>query len=110
MSQVEILAQLSANKITPEEAAKLLGALEPTVKVVATQFASAAEFLAAARPVAMEGNGLSVELAPREFSTGSYGWSASGKRVVTLSDGKKVAVQGSINLVVIGSKPESKAA
>jgi hypothetical protein len=110
MTREEILAKLGSGEIKPGEAAKLLDALEQTVRVVATQFADATEFLKAAQPVKLEGKGLSVTLTPKTFSTGSYGWSSNGKLVVTLPNGKGVRVQGSINLVVIGSKPYDKAA
>ena len=111
MTRDEILEQLSTGKIKTAEAAKLLAALDPpTVKVIGTQFATIKDSLKAAQPVNLTGDGMSVTLEPNEFSTGSYGWSSNGKIAVTLPDGKAVRVQGSINLVVIGSKPDKVAA
>ena len=103
MSREEILKQLSSGKLKVEEAAKLLAELEPVKVVAATQFANSGEFMKAAKSVKLEGDGVSVTLSPKEFSTGSYGWSSNGKLVVEVK-GKPVRVQGSINLVVIGSK------
>ena len=111
MTRDEIFEQLSKGKITVQEASKLYDALEPkTIRVVSTQFATAKEFLTAAKTVKLAGDGMTLALSPKEFSTGSYGWLSNGELVVTLPDGKPVWVQGSINLVVIGSKPDKAAA
>ena len=40
------------------------------------------------------------------FSSGSYGWFASGKMVVEI-DGTPVVVQCGVNLTIVGSKPAS---
>ncbi len=67
------------------------------------------EFVANAPRLSLSFRGQHVEIpevvaAPREFSTGSLGWGASGKIEVML-DGKPVMVQLSVNMTVIGSKP-----
>lgn len=41
--------------------------------------------------------------APKEFSTGSFGWGINEKMVLTIG-GKPVKVQATINLTVVGSK------
>jgi acyl CoA:acetate/3-ketoacid CoA transferase beta subunit len=106
MTRDEILNALSAKKMTVEEASKQLAILDaPATKIVGVQFASPAEFLKVAENVNLTGSGVTVALAPRTFSTGSYGWSCNGKVVVTIADGRQVRCQGSINLTVIGSKP-----
>jgi hypothetical protein len=72
---------------------------------------TAEQFLAkaAALTVSIGGSGMPSDPnlmgAPRQFSTGSLGWNMNGK-VTVMVDGKPVTVQCSINLTVVGSKPE----
>lgn len=47
--------------------------------------------------------GTPVVASAREFSTGSLGWFAAGKATIDVN-GKKVQVQVSSNITVIGSK------
>jgi hypothetical protein len=64
---------------------------------------TAADFKAHAKalPITIDGNAALVP--SKEFSTGSFGWHLSEKRVVVI-DGKPVTVQVSMQLVVVGSK------
>ncbi|MBI3724572.1 hypothetical protein HY251_11550 [bacterium] len=64
---------------------------------------SRAEFLAAAATVVIQIDGVSLAAAPREFSTGSFGWYVIGKATLPVN-GKAVAVQASVNITVVGSK------
>jgi hypothetical protein len=57
------------------------------------------DWVASAKPIAIQVEGQSVVCTPRQFSSGSVGYNASGK---VLIDGHKVQVGG--NLVVVGSK------
>jgi hypothetical protein len=68
---------------------------------------SRSEFLAKAEPLKIEIGGFPLVAEPREFSTGSFGWYVNGKSSLTV-DGKPVAVQVGMNLIVVGSK-EAKA-
>lgn len=106
-AQSAILDAVVKHTLTPSEAANLLPMDEKVVRVVGVQFANPATFLAAAIPLSISGD-ISTTLNPKTFSTGSYGWSYSGKLVVTLPDGRSVRTQASINLVVIGSKPDKE--
>ena len=106
MTTAQIMENVKAGKMTVEEATKAMNKNIPVTRVVGVQFASCEEFLKAADTVKLSGDGLDLTLTPKQFSTGSYGWASNGKLVVKLADGKPVRVQGSINLVVIGSKPE----
>lgn len=55
-----------------------------------------------------EGNPLAKFLcAPKDFSTGSFGWGASDKMTLTIN-GTLVKVQCSINLTVVASKEAPK--
>lgn len=62
-----------------------------------------AAFLASP-PLVLNILGQPVEAKPREFSTGSLGYYASGK-VSTIIDGKAVKLQVSSNITVCGTKP-----
>lgn len=61
------------------------------------------DFLTGAEPMTVEVAGQAFQLSPREFSTGSVGYNASGK-VSVLVDGKVVPLQVNLLLTVIGSK------
>lgn len=61
-------------------------------------------FLASARPIAIEINGVPCEAVPRQFSTGSCGYFANGKAPIKLPDGSVGKLQVSANLVIVGSK------
>lgn len=62
------------------------------------------EFVGKAKPIVVKiGDGNQLMLTPKEFSTGSFGWGASEKVVLTI-DGEPVKVQASINFTVVGSK------
>ncbi len=54
-------------------------------------------------PIVAEIGGTKITLNPKEFSTGSVGYSGTAK-VTVLVDGQPVDLQCSINPVVIGSK------
>jgi hypothetical protein len=47
-----------------------------------------------------------IQLIPREFSTGSFGWRADGKIPVEI-DGKVVVATLGLNLIALGSKDAS---
>lgn len=55
-------------------------------------------------PIVGEIGGTKITLSPKEFSTGSVGYSGTAK-VTVLVDGQPVDLQCSLNPVVIGSKP-----
>ncbi len=54
-------------------------------------------------PIVANIGGVNMTLSPKEFSTGSVGYSGTAK-VTVLVDGQPVDLQCSINPVVIGSK------
>jgi hypothetical protein len=69
-------------------------------------FTNVEEFMTKAQAMNIKlGDNASVIAGPKAFSTGSYGFNANGKVTVVI-DGKAVTLQCSINLVVVGSKPE----
>lgn len=63
-------------------------------------------FLATAKPITLQGehNGTPVylTLAPREFSSGSFGWGFNGPLQITV-DGTSLKVQTGVNAVVAHS-------
>lgn len=65
---------------------------------------SAEEFLAAAGALTLDVGGSKVVAKPKQFSTGSYGWNYCGKLDAPV-DGGSIKVQASVNLIVVGSKP-----
>jgi len=62
-----------------------------------------AEFAAKAKAITVTVNGSPFLVAPKEFSTGSFGWYLNGKTVVEI-DGAAVEVQMGASFTVIGSK------
>jgi hypothetical protein len=68
---------------------------------------SRADFLAKASSVKVELDGFPMHAAPREFSTGSFGWYVNGKANIMV-DGKPISVQVGLNLTVVGSKEMPK--
>lgn len=65
------------------------------------------EFLLEAKDVQLtNGNGVAVTLSPRQFSTGSVGFSHNGKVLIPVGN-RKVLCQATVNLTVVGSKPEA---
>lgn len=66
------------------------------------------QFVDKAEPIVLKIGDQTIHLDPREFSSGSFGWGFSGK-VVLDTCGKPCKVQCSMNLVLVGSKPEPKA-
>jgi hypothetical protein len=62
-----------------------------------------AEFLEKATPITVVINGVVMEAAAREFSTGSLGWYSSGTITVSVG-GTPVDVQIGLNMTVAGSK------
>lgn len=62
-----------------------------------------AEFLAHATPIEVTLDGVPMTAAPKEFSTGSFGWNLTGKLPRKVGDAT-VQLQVSVNLTVIGSK------
>lgn len=69
------------------------------------------EFLAKASALNIVVDGQTLSAAPREFSTGSFGWFLNGKLTLQV-DGKALPVQVSANFTVVGSKdlPKDEAA
>jgi hypothetical protein len=101
----EILDAFKAGKMDIGEASKQLAKLDKKVIVNGVEFEDAADFLKHAKEVTLTGDGMTLTLTPKVFSTGSYGWSSNGKIGVPVGkDGKVSRCQGSVNLVVIGSK------
>jgi hypothetical protein len=72
-------------------------------KAVKAPDISRADFQAHATPLRGDIAGSGLVFEPRQFSTGSYGWSYNGKLLVELG-GRMVTVQANINLVVAHSK------
>jgi hypothetical protein len=64
---------------------------------------SRADFLAKAETLKIDLNGFPLTAAPREFSTGSFGWYVNAKAPIVI-DGMTVQVQVGMNLTVVGSK------
>jgi len=64
---------------------------------------SRSEFLANAKPVSVNVNGVPLTAEVKEFSTGSLGWYLNGKSQIEVA-GKVVTVQIGMNLTVVGSK------
>lgn len=62
-------------------------------------------YLAAAKPLSVKVGDAPLIAVVKEFSTGSMGWSVSGKLVI-LVDGVPVTCQVGLNVTVIGSKPK----
>jgi flagellar basal body L-ring protein FlgH len=62
-----------------------------------------AAFFEAAKAITANLGGSPIAVMPKEFSTGSFGWNASGKIPVEVG-GTVVQVQLSVNLIVVGSK------
>jgi hypothetical protein len=67
-----------------------------------------ADFLAKAEPIKIDIGGSMLIAEPREFSTGSFGWYVNGKASLTV-DGKAVATQVGMNLIIVGSKEAKEA-
>lgn len=67
---------------------------------------SAADFLAQAKAVGIDLGSTHVTAKPKQFSTGSFGWNQCGKVELEVGD-HTLTVQCSINLIVVGSKPEA---
>lgn len=66
---------------------------------------SHAEFCRNAQPLTVEvAPGQHVLVKPMEFSTGSFGWNASGKAEVKLANGQVVRCQVDMKLFVVNSK------
>jgi hypothetical protein len=70
---------------------------------------SRSEFRTKAKAVTVSINGVPLQAAVKEFSTGSFGWYLNGKTTIDV-DGTPVAVQIGLNLTVVGSKelPQEK--
>lgn len=62
------------------------------------------EFVAGAKPVTVDIGGTKLAAAPKEFSTGSFGWYCNGKIVVEVG-GVPVTCQVGLNVTAVGSKP-----
>ncbi len=62
-----------------------------------------AEFLEAAKPLAVVVDGQTKIAAPKEYSTGSFGWRLSEKTVMTIN-GVPTKVNVDVNMIVVGSK------
>ena len=66
------------------------------------------QFLAG-KPIMANIGGTNIILTPKEFSTGSVGYSGTAKVTVLEEDGTPISLQCSINPTVIGSKDEKYA-
>jgi hypothetical protein len=64
---------------------------------------SRSEFLANAKPLSVNVNGVPLMAEVKEFSTGSLGWYLNGKSTIDVG-GKIVTVQIGMNLTIVGSK------
>lgn len=64
---------------------------------------SRAEFHAAAKPLVLTGEGLTLILDPKEFSTGSIGFGFQGPVYMEIA-GHRVKLQAGVNLTVANSK------
>ena len=62
-----------------------------------------AEFTEKATPVEVVINGIPMTADVKEFSTGSLGWSLTGKTNLKVGE-KTVSVQIGMNLTIVGSK------
>lgn len=62
-----------------------------------------AEFRDHAKPIEIQIQGVPLEAAVKEFSTGSLGWYMGSKTMVEVN-GKKVTVQIGLNMTIVGSK------
>lgn len=65
---------------------------------------------AAAGEVEVTLNGQTFVAECKEFSSGSRGWYLNGKVYLKTPDGQRFETQIGLNLTVVGSKPDSKAA
>lgn len=61
------------------------------------------KFRNGAKPLHVQIGTLEVDVHPKEFSTGSLGWSLSARTTLEI-DGVRVPVQIGLNLTIIGSK------
>jgi hypothetical protein len=61
------------------------------------------QFMENAKPVEIIINGVKLEAANREFSTGSLGWYMNNKTTIKVGD-TSVTVQIGLNLTIVGSK------
>lgn len=68
---------------------------------------TASQFSTSAQPLDISIAGQHLLGGPKEFSTGSFGWYASGKLVATI-DGKPVTVQAGVTLTIVGSKEAAR--
>jgi hypothetical protein len=62
-----------------------------------------AQFRNHAKTVSVTINGVPLQAAVKEFSTGSLGWYLNGKTTIEV-DGVPVSVQIGLNLTIVGSK------
>lgn len=60
-------------------------------------------FRAQAKPIHVKIGSLEVDVDPKEFSTGSLGWSLNARTTLEV-DGLRLPVQIGLNLTVVGSK------
>jgi len=100
----EIIAAVVTKELTPDEAGKLLDAMTPKGKIPQGGQISNGDFLAKAGALIVHLGEVDVQAEVKQFSTGSVGWSYSGKMLSPLVDGKRVRCQVSLNITVIGSK------
>eukprot|EP01119_Soliformovum_irregulare_P008632 TRINITY_DN21734_c0_g1_i1.p2 TRINITY_DN21734_c0_g1~~TRINITY_DN21734_c0_g1_i1.p2 ORF type:complete len:128 (+),score=21.25 TRINITY_DN21734_c0_g1_i1:16-399(+) len=65
-------------------------------------------FLKNAKPLSLSiGNSEKLEVVPKVFNTGSFGWGVSGRVKLPVGD-EEVEVQVTLNLPVSGSKPKKE--
>ena len=63
------------------------------------------QFMKDAKPITLDIGGQEIDLEPRQFSSGSFGYGFSGK-VQTKVGKVAVKLQCSLNMTVVGSKPQ----
>lgn len=109
---------LADGKLSPEEYTDLDSAYTRCVERLATSGkgkggkgkticpVTAEEFAEVAKQIGIDVGTSNVTAKPKVFSTGSFGWNYCGKVELPVGE-ESVSVQCSINLIVVGSKPEA---
>lgn len=108
-SQADVLALLAAGKVSLEQAQAFMAAAATSSPNKAGKRTEGCEctrqqFQASAKPIDVTLAGQPMVAEPKEFSTGSFGWYASGKARLKLADGTIVTCQVGLNLTVLRSK------
>lgn len=107
-SQADVLALLAAGKVSLEQAQAFMVAAAASPKSPGKRAegceCTRQQFKAGAKPIDVTLAGQPMVAEPKEFSTGSFGWYASGKARLKLADGTIVTCQVGLNLTVLRSK------